>query len=110
MPDSNPPDRSAEAVALRLSNVDAAEPFSKNGIKRSISLCVSGRRYASAPMRAMICRAHGRSSADTVGRQLKILWRLAVSEMPVGWNGPLTMKSFTCGSVVIPGPPDPPPA
>ena len=58
----------------------------------------------------MICRAHGRSSDGTVGRQLKIFWRAGVSAIPVGRYGPLMTKSFTCGSVVMPGPPEPPPA
>ena len=61
-------------------------------------------------MRDMIWRAQRRSSDGTVGRQLKIFCRLAVSEMPVTRYGPLMTKSFTCGSVVIPGPPEPPPA
>ena len=50
---------------------------------RSISAALSGRRYASPPMRVTIWRAHDRSVAEEVGRQLKIFCRLGVIEMPV---------------------------
>jgi len=44
------------------------------------------------------------SSDSAVGRQVKILRRLTVSDTPVTLNGPLIAKSRTCGSVVTPKP------
>jgi hypothetical protein len=58
----------------------------------------------------MILRAHGTSSAVEVGRQVKIFCRLAVVEMPVVFMGPRMTRSRMCGSVVMPLPPEPPPA
>src|ERR1041384_2146690 len=77
---------------------------------RSLWSFDSGRRYASAPIFAMICLAHGRSSLDVVGRQLKIFWRLGVSDRPGVFDGPLMTTSRRGASVVMPGPPEPPPA
>ena len=50
------------------------------------------------------------SHVGEVGRQVKIFWRLAVVEMPVVFIGPRMTRSRMCGNVVMPLPPDPPPA
>jgi hypothetical protein len=49
-------------------------------------------------------RAQGASSAAVVGRQMNTLRRLTVSDTPVTLNGPLMLKSRTCGAVVMPTP------
>src|SRR6185503_15391945 len=76
----------------------------------STSAALVGRRYAAVDRRETIVRAHGRSSAAVVGRHVKTFLRLAVSEIPLALNGPLMMTSRRWGSVVMPAPPDPPPA
>ncbi len=67
-----------------------------------MSSLLGGRRYASPARLEMILRAHGISSAAPVGRQTKILRRLGVSETPVTLYGPVTLKSRTCGRMVMP--------
>ena len=61
-------------------------------------------------VRLTICRAHGRSSRRSVGRQLKIFCAARRLEMPVSLVRPLMTRSRRCGSVVMPAPPEPPPA
>ena len=52
----------------------------------------------------MMVAAHDASSAAAVGRQMKTLRRLGVSDTPVTLNGPPTANSRRCGSVVMPNP------
>ena len=77
-------------------------PSLKNFISGSTSPLVAGSRYASVARRLMICDAHAASSLGDVGRHVKILRRLGVSETPVTLNGPVMLKSRRCGSIVIP--------
>ena len=46
--------------------------------------------------------AQDSSSAAVVGRHVKILARLGVSDTPVTFVGPTTRKSRMCGSIVTP--------
>ena len=59
-------------------------------------------RYAWPVRRLTIDSAHDSSSAADVGRQVKILARLGVSDTPVTLVGPTTRKSRMCGSIVMP--------
>ena len=50
----------------------------------------------------MMSAAQADSSGALVGRQVKILRRLSVSETPVTAIGPATVKSRRCVSAVVP--------
>ena len=50
----------------------------------------------------MMSAAHVSSSFELVGRQVKIIRRLTVSDTPVTFDGPRMVRSRMCGSAVTP--------
>ena len=67
-----------------------------------MSSSTNGRRNALCPSREMIWVAQAVSSEGSVGRQVKMARRLAVSDTPVGLKGPPMTRSRRCGSASSP--------
>ena len=80
----------------------SCRPASKNAISRRNSRSLIGRRNACVAIRPMIRPPHSCSSPFTSGRQMKMCRRAGVSETPVTRPGPAMLRSFRCGSVVMP--------